>query len=165
MGETGDPRFSDALRRMIADRDPAVRKSAFASLAQLKTANSTPPVGDTWHVAGRALPGETSKGLRRLMAAVAAHDLREQLKITPLQFLLSEGNQHILNYSVTEKTLPEAMSVVFVIPRSRDAAGGAFFQGVLDCLRWKRPGDPWSILPYIEAGAGEAPPPRDPEPP
>jgi len=79
--------------------------------------------------------------------------------------MLSEGNQHVLNYKVTEKTLPEAMSVVFVIPRSRDAAGGAFFQGVLDCLRWKRPGDPWSILPYIEAGVSEPPPPRDPEPP
>jgi hypothetical protein len=99
------------------------------------------------------------------MLAVAADDLREQPKIVPLQFLLTEGNHHVLNYKVIEKTLPEAMSVVFVIPRSRDAAGGAFYQGVLDCLRWKRPGDPWSILPYIEAGVGEAPPPRDPEPP
>jgi hypothetical protein len=57
------------------------------------------------------------------------------------------------------------MSVIFVIPRSREAAGGAFFDGVLSCLKWKRPGDYWSVLPYIEAGDGEPPPPRDPEPP
>jgi HEAT repeat protein len=165
MGESGDPRFSDALRRMIADSDAGVRKRALASLAQLKAANSTLPVGDAWHLGGRVIEGETSRGLKRLMLGVASDELREQQKVVPLQFLLSEGNQHVLNYKVSEKTLPEAMSVVFVIPRSRDAAGGAFVRAVLDCLRWKRPADPWSILPYIEAGASEAPPPRDPEPP
>jgi hypothetical protein len=57
------------------------------------------------------------------------------------------------------------MSVSFVIPRSREAASGAFFEGVLSCLKWKRPSDLWSVLPYIESGDGEPPPPRDPEPP
>ncbi|MEO8368561.1 MAG: HEAT repeat domain-containing protein [Candidatus Solibacter sp.] len=164
MGESGDPRFADALRRMIADSDAGVRKRAFVSLAQLKAVNYAPPVGDIWHLSGRMLEGETNKGLKRLKIGAAYDDLREA-RIAPAQFMLSEGNQHILNYKVTEKALPEAMSVVFVIPRDRDAAGGAFFQGVVDCLRWKRPSDPWSILPYIEAGTCEAPPPRDPEPP
>jgi hypothetical protein len=36
---------------------------------------------------------------------------------------------------------------------------------VLNCLRWKRPSDLWSVLPYIETGDGESPPPHDPEPP
>ena len=165
MGESGDPRFSDALRRMIADSDAGVRKRAFASLTQLKAVNCSPPVGNLWHLGGSVVEEETGKGFKRAMLGVASDELREQPRILPLQFMLSEGNQHVLNYKVTEKTLPEAMSVVFVIPRSRDAAGGAFFQGVLDCLRWKRPGDPWSILPYIEAGVSEPPPPRDPEPP
>ena len=90
--------------------------------------------------------------------------MRELPKVAPLQFLLSEGGQYITSYKVSEKPLPEAMSVVFVIPRSREAAGGAFFDGVLRCLRWKRPSDLWSILPYIETGDGEPPPPHDPEP-
>jgi HEAT repeat protein len=46
------------LRRMIGDSDAGVRKRAFAALAQLKIANSAPPVGDAWHLAGRMLEGE-----------------------------------------------------------------------------------------------------------
>jgi hypothetical protein len=165
MGEAGDPRFTESLRRMISDPEAVVRKRAFAALAQIKTANAQAPVGERWHVAGRMLAGDSAKGLRRLMLAVAGEDMREQPKVAPLQFLLSEGAQYITSYKVTEKPLPESMSVVFVIPRSREAADGAFFQGVLNCLRWKRPSDLWSLLPYVETGDGEAPAPRDPEPP
>ena len=111
------------------------------------------------------LAGESLKGLRRLILAVAADDMREPPKVAPLQFMLSEGGQHVTSYKISEKPLPEAMSVIFVIPRSREAAGGAFFEGVANCLRWKRPSDLWSVLPYIETGDGEPPPPRDPEPP
>ena len=165
MGETGDPRFTEALRRLISESDAAVRKRAFAALGQLKAANGQPAAGEPWHLAGRMLGGESLKGLRRLMLAVAGEDMREQPKVAPLQFVLSEGNQYITSYKVSEKPLPEAMSVVFVIPRSREAAGGAFFEGVLSCLKWKRSSDLWSVLPYIETGDGEPPPPRDPEPP
>jgi hypothetical protein len=165
MGETGDPRFTESLRRLIADPDPVVRKRAFAALAQIKVANAQPPIGEKWHLAGRMLSGESLKGLRRLMLAVAGDDMRDPPKVAPLQFLLSEGGQYVTSYKITEKPLPEFMSVSFVIPRSREAAGGAFFEGVLSCLKWKRPSDLWSVLPYIEYGDGEPPPPRDPEPP
>lgn len=165
MGESGDPRFTESLRRMISDPEAVVRKRAFAALAQIKTANAQPPVGERWHVAGRMLAGESVKGLRRLMLAVASEDMRAQPKVAPLQFLLSEGAQYITSFKVTEKPLPESMSVVFVIPHSREAADGAFYEGALNCLRWKRPSDLWSLLPYIETGDGEAPVPRDPEPP
>lgn len=165
MGETGDPRFTEALRRLISEPDTMVRKRAFTALAQIKAANAQPPSGEQWHVAGRMLGGESLKGLRRLMLAVAAEGMREQPKVAPLQFMLSEGGQYITSYKVTEKPQSEAMSVAFVIPRSREAAGGAFFQGVLSCLKWKRPSDLWSLLPYIETGDGEPPPPDDPDPP
>jgi HEAT repeat protein len=165
MGEAGDPRFTDTLRRMISDPDAVVRKRVFAALAQIKTANAQPVVGDRWHIAGRMLAGESAKGLRRLMLAVAGEDMREQPKVAPLQIMLSEGAQYITSYKVTEKPLPESMSVVFVIPRSRETANGAFYDGVLNCLRWKRPSDLWSLLSYIETGDGETPAPRDPEPP
>jgi hypothetical protein len=166
MGESADPRFSEALRRMIGEPDAAVRKCAFASLARLKAANAQAATGVEWHVAGRMLPGESLKGLRRIMVAVAADDARcAQPKVAPLQFVLSEGGQFITSYKVAEKPQAEAMSVIFVIPRSREAAGGAFFEGAARCLRWKRPSDLWCILPYIECGDGEPPPPRDPDPP
>ena len=162
MGETGDARFTEALRRMIAESDPTVRKRAFCSLAQLKAANSQPPVGEVWHLAVSMLADDTSKGQKRLMLAVAGNDIREKIRITPLQFLLSEGNQHVVNYRITEKQVPDAISVAFVLPRSRETAGGTFFEGVLNCLRWKRQSDLWSILPYADS---EALLPRVPDPP
>src|SRR5450755_4522043 len=136
MGEAGDPRFTESLRRMISDPDAVVRKRVFAALAQIKTANAQPPVGERWHVAGRMLSGESLKGLRRLMLAVAGEDMRDPPKVAPLQFLLSEGAQYVTSYKISERALPEFMNVSFVIPRSREAAGGAFFEGVLSCLKW-----------------------------
>ena len=165
MGESADPRFSDALRRMISEPDATVRKRAFASLARLKAANAQPAIGSEWHLAGRMMPGESIKGMRRIMVAVAADDARELPKVAPLQFMLSESGQFVTSFKVTEKPEAPAMSVIFVIPRSREAAGGAFFEGATRCLGWKRPSDLWSILPYIEVGDGEPPPPHDPDPP
>jgi hypothetical protein len=165
MAEARDPRFTEALRRMISDPDATVRTSVFAGLAQIKAANAQPPVGEKWHVAGRMIAGESVHGLRRLVLAVAAEDMREYPKVAPLQFLLTEGGQYVTSYKISEKPLPESMSVVFVIPRSREAAGGAFFEGVLHCLRWKRPSDLWSLLPYIQTEDGEAPLPHEPDPP
>lgn len=164
MGETGDPRFTDALRRLISESDPTVRKRAFAALSCVKATNSQAVVGVEWHVAGRILAGESLKGMRRAMVTVASDDFRDIPKVAPLQFLLSEGGQYITSYKVGEKNQSEAISVVFVIPRSKAAAGGAFFEGVARCLGWKRPSDLWSILPYVETGDGEVPPPHDPDP-
>jgi HEAT repeat protein len=165
MGETADPRFSEALRRMLSDPDASARRRAFAALARLKAANAQQAMGPEWHVAGRMLPGETLKGTRRIMVAVAADDAREQPKVAPLQFLLNEGGQFVTTYKVVEKPEPPAMSVIFVIPRCRETAGGAFFDGAARCLSWKRQSDLWSILPYIETGDGEPPAPHDPDPP
>jgi hypothetical protein len=164
MGETGDPRFTDSLRRLIAESDPTVRKRAFAALSRMKALNSQTVLGVEWHVAGRLLAGESLKGTRRVMLAVASDDFRDIPKVAPLQFTLSEGGQYVTSYKVNEKSPPEAISVIFVIPRSREAAGGVFFEAVTRCLTWKRPSDLWSILPYIETGDGEAPPPHDPDP-
>jgi len=89
MGEARDPRFTEALRPMISDPDAKVRKLVFAALGQIKAANAQPSAGERWYVAGRMLAGESLKGLRRLVLAVAAEDMREQPKVAPLQFILS----------------------------------------------------------------------------
>jgi hypothetical protein len=164
MGESGDCRFTDSLRRLLSDPDSVVRKRAFAALSRIKATNAQPALGTEWHLAGRIVPGESAKGMRKAMLAVNSDDIREIPKIAPLQFLLSEAGQHITSYKVTESAAPEAISVIFVIPRSREAAGGAFFAAASRCLTWKRPSDLWSILPYIETGDGEPPAPHDPDP-
>ena len=91
MGETGDPRFTDALRRMITESDPAVRKRAFAALGPAQGGQLAARYRCEWHLAGRMLAGESLKGMRRAMLAVASDDIRDQPKVAPLQFLLSEG--------------------------------------------------------------------------
>jgi HEAT repeat protein len=161
MSETADPRFSDALRRLISESDPVLRKRAFTGLSRIKNALAQPPAGAEWHMAGRILTGETLKGMRRAVLSVVSGDFREVPKVMPLQFLLSEGGQYITNYDVRERAQAEMMNVIFVIPRSREAAGGAFFEGVLRCLAWKRPSDLWCILPYLETGDGEIPEPQE----
>src|ERR1035441_4142644 len=133
MGDGRDRR--PAVHRIVAPPHPGTRP--YGS----QPGPPAPAGGATWHVAGRMLGAESLKGLRRLMLAVAGEDMREQPKVAPLQFVLSEGNQYITSYRVSEKPVPEAMSVVFVIPRTREAAASAFFEGVLSCLRWKRPSD------------------------
>ena len=164
MGASGDPRFTDSLRRLISDADPVVRKRAFAALNRIKSANGQLMQGQPWHLAGRILAGESNRGIRRALIAVASDDFRDQPKVAPLQFLLSEAGQYITSYKVVEKPAPEPISVVFVIPRSRDGAGGAFFSAAARCLAWKRPSDLWSILPYIEMGDGAPPASRPPDP-
>jgi hypothetical protein len=156
MGETRDFRFSETLRRLLNDGDPTVRKRAFAALAKLKTAAAQIIGSGTWHVAGRWLAGESAKGTRRLMVAVAGEDARELPKIPSLGFVLSEAGTYVTSYRVTEKPAPDPMSVVFLLPRGRQAAQ-SFTDGIESCLKWKRPGDLWCILPYVESGDGGPP--------
>lgn len=155
MGETGDVRFQDPLRRLLNDPDPTARKRAFAALGRLKV--NSPQTFDSaaWHVAAR-IYGADSKGMRRARIAVAADDARELPAMPPLGFLLSEDGSHVMSYKVTERAPAEAMSVVFLLPREPEAAA-PFREGIESCLKWKRTSDLWCILPYIESGDGVMP--------
>jgi hypothetical protein len=157
MGETGDPRFTDALRRMINDSDQTVRKRAFAALARIKTSAAVAAAGIIWRVGVRSAPGEGLRGTRRVLVTVAGDDAKELPRIPPLGFVLSEGGSYVTSYKVTERPAPDAMSVVFVLPRARQSAQ-PFYEAIETCLKWKRNSDLWSILPYVEAGEGEIPP-------
>ncbi|HXA50170.1 MAG TPA: HEAT repeat domain-containing protein, partial [Candidatus Acidoferrum sp.] len=155
MGETGDVRFQEPLRRMLNDPDPIARRRAFAAIGRLKV--NSPQTSDyaAWHVAARVY-SEDSKGMRRALIAVAADDARDLPVVPPLGFLLSEDGSNVMSYKVTERPAQEAMSVVFLLPREPDAAL-AFRQGIEGCLKWKRTSDLWCILPYIESGDGMLP--------
>jgi hypothetical protein len=99
------------------------------------------------------------------MVAVAADGPQPSPKVVPLQFILSEGNQYVTSYRVSEKPEPEALSVVFVIPRTAEPDFRPFQEAALRCLRWKRPSDLWCVLRYLESGesscqAQDLPPPQ-----
>jgi len=150
MGETGDVRFSDVVRRLLLEPEPLVRKRALTALGRIKQAANSCTGLPSFRVAARPMTASKLKGTRRLMVAVAADDAKEPPKIAPLNFVLSEGNQYITSYKVTNKPESEAISVIFVIPRTGESDFQPFQEGALTCLKWKRPSDLWCVLPYLE---------------
>jgi hypothetical protein len=161
MGETGDIRFQEILRRMLSDSDPIARKRALSALSRLKT-NAAQSFNDaTWHLAARTMTD--GKGGRRALLAIAGNDNRDLPPIPSLNFHLSEHGSYVFSYKVSERPAPDAMSVVFLMPRSQEA-GGAFRGAIESCLKWKRPNDLWCIQPYLETGERTMPDAgRDPE--
>jgi hypothetical protein len=163
MAETGDFRFTDVLRGMLNDPDLTVRRHVFAALGRIKRSTSQSLSGKTWQ-AGAKLAGGNVSGTRRVLISVVADNTRQAPTVPPLGFILSEGASFVTSYSVIERPAAEAMSLVFVIPRSRDAAPG-MYEALESCLKWKRTSDLWSILPYLETGDGEPPAVQEPDPP
>jgi hypothetical protein len=157
MGETGDVRFSDIVRRLLLQQDPLVRKRALVALGRIKQANAEP--GEPpWRISGSFETSPKIDGPRRVMAAVASIGAAELKRIAPIHFVLCEGGRYVTSYKVNEKPLADAINVIFIIPRTAEPGYQPFVEGILSCLQWKRPGDRWCLLPYAEDGdSGPAP--------
>lgn len=153
MGKCADPRFREPLALLMNDATPMVRSQAFRALGSIKLAGILAREGTPLRVSGllleRAIHG-TRKGSRRLRLAVNSVDGSVQSKVKPIQFLLSEDGQPILEYWVLEREAQEAMSVVFVLPRYTEASEveSPCAKAALKCLRWKRPSDLWGCLTW-----------------
>ena len=150
MGETGDPRFTELLARMMREPNAAVRARAMASLGKIKTAVARSRQGTQWLATGLLLEADPQKSLRRLQLAVMSEGGAEHQRILPTQFLLTEGSKNVLNYKVTEQPSPEAMSVSFVFPRHASKETPPWASGGLNCREWKRTSDLWSVDTYAE---------------
>jgi hypothetical protein len=73
----------------------------------------------------------------------------ESLKLLPTHFIVSEDNQTVMSYQVLERPAREAMTVIFVFPRTATPHLAPWNQGALRCLDWKRPADLWCTVPYL----------------
>jgi len=148
MGETGDPRFSEILGRMIADHDGNVRRNAFSAVGRIRAAAAQASQAAEWPVAGFCGAKDPRTGQRRVSVAVVTADGRESPRVLPAQFVLSENGEPVWSYRVTERPAPEGMTVIFLFPRKVDNTGQDWDQGALRCLNWKRSSDFWSLVPY-----------------
>lgn len=150
MGETGDPRFSEVLGRMIADDNGAVRKSAFAAVRRIREAMVRVTQAPEWPVALAPGVRNPRTGERRVAVAVVTADGRGSPPVLPVQFILTENAQTVWSYRVTEKMAPGPLTVLFLFPRRRDSGGQEWDHGALRCLNWKRSTDLWSAVPYSD---------------
>jgi hypothetical protein len=157
MGETGDPRFSENLVRMLVEPNTTVRKRALEALRGIKAALAQTGFCNRWRMAGIMAnqPGDLQRSQRRVHLAVTTEDGTALPKILATQFILSENGQNVLSYKVTEKPPVDAMSVLFVFPRAVEQDTPPWNQGALKCLAWKRPSDLWASLPFLPAGDPE----------
>jgi HEAT repeat protein len=149
MGETGDPRFSEVLGRMLADLNAGVRKRAFAAVSQIKLAAAQLAQNREWLVSAFLVGKESQKTARRVRVAVVPGNGSENLKFLPTHFIVSEDNQAVMSYQVFERPARQAMTVIFVFPRTTTPDIAPWNQGALRCLDWKRPTDLWCTVPYL----------------
>ena len=150
MGETGDPRFTRTLARMVGEANIAVRTRAFAALGRIRAATAQARRASERRVVARFQPSRRT-GWRELRVDVASGDGHEQIVILPTQLILIEDGREVVNYSVDRRPTPPEMAIAFLFPRTAEPAGTPFRKGALNALAWKRPSDLWSVAPYIPA--------------
>lgn len=152
MGETGDPRFSETLGRLMSESSSFVRKRAFAELSRLKAAAKARQ-GREWRVAARLLP--VSGSMRQFGFEASPPDGGAAPLLLPTRFILSEDGQPVTQYQVEAYVPPEALALTFLFPHSASpdspAIGPPWLQGAIGCLNWKRPSDQWCATFYLPA--------------
>jgi len=159
MGEAADPRFSEALARMLRDTHPPVRTRALGGLGRIKAFLAKTRQTRPWHMAGMVLDNPR-RNLRRLRLAIAAEDGGEYPAALGTHFLVSEDGQPVISYRTGDWQAPRPMSVVFVFPSGGDPSAEGWVRGALSCRNWKRRSDFWGLESYIppgEAGGGDRP--------
>jgi hypothetical protein len=159
MGETGDRRFRDTVAQLLRDPHPMVRSRALRSVARIKAAMAQSASGPPWRLSSLMLETMAAaasagpKQMRRVQVAVAApNSATAMLRAT--HFIVCEDGQPVMNYRVTVRPSPPAMSVVFLFPRAGEAQEPPWVTGALRCLAGKRVSDLWAYLPWVPASEG-----------
>lgn len=148
MGITGSPRFQPVLTRLINAGDPQLRQQAIRSLSRIRQTCRTSQLAGAFAIALWPDTLWSDHGDRecstKLIATVGTGRESHVPNLLPTEFLLLEGEQWILDYSVVEHSAAPAMAVGFLIPGIRHAADPA----LMEQLEQKRPADQWCVQRY-----------------
>ncbi|MBZ5617856.1 MAG: HEAT repeat domain-containing protein [Acidobacteriia bacterium] len=150
MGETGDPRFTKTLARMVGEPNVSVRTGAFAALGKIRAATARVHQAGARSIVACFQPNGQS-GWRELHVDVGAKDGPKQARLLPTEFILVEDGQDVVSFAIEECPVPPLLSITFILPGIAGAASTPFQQGALKALAWKRPPDFWSLAHYIPA--------------
>jgi hypothetical protein len=151
MGQTGDPRFKDALAGMLTDANAMVRRRVLTALKALKNNNSE---NMTWIVAGRSVPGEPQKLLRRITMAVASVRQQPAAPLVATNFILTEDGKPVTDYTLTERSLGDSVSTIFIFPKMKEEEESPWKAGAITAVPWKRPSDHWAAMHYLLESTG-----------
>ena len=163
MGETGDERFSAALARLERDPVIAVRSRALKANNRLRAALARASQAAPWHVAGHFMKAGSApqQGNRRLLASVNPSDGKGLIQLLPTQFHLIEDGNPILSYGVTERAVPQTVSLFFVFPREGAHPDSPWVAAARRCLSFKPAADRWACLQWASPGASAGADPED----
>jgi HEAT repeat protein len=161
MGETGHPRFANAISGMLRDPHPLPRRAALTAMGRINAAA----------VRARQLPVRRlgayyskdggSGGLRRVGLAVALLPGAEESSILPTHVFLAEDGRAVHHYQMGKPAAGEQSLVMFLIPNSEAATPSPWSRYALACLNLKRPEDAWSCLPYASGVLQSGDPPAE----
>ncbi len=158
MGQTGDPRFGEALARMMREPNRAVRGGAMAALGKIKIATALSRQKQKWLASASLLEYDPRKSGSGFRLALTAGENGAHCRILPTHVILTEDSQNVTNYKVVERLPAEAVSVIFMFPRIGIPANSAWTRGALKCLAAARPSDLWAVEYYLtEPSTSETP--------
>jgi hypothetical protein len=152
MGESGDPRFTDALASLLREPDAVVRKRAFSALGRLRALSLRSSQAVSCRLAARLL--DAGPGACRLALTVAGSSGWSSPDLLPTHFILSEDARIVQSYRVAARPVPETLFVVFLLPVNGRLE--VWREAALACFPWKRPSDLWACDFYEGAAAQEA---------
>lgn len=155
MGESGDPRFREALRALVGAENAMVRKRAAASLQILEAEAAKPESGLPWRMAALGgagpeggAPQSQERAAKRVRVAVQCADGKPPPRILPTRFWVLEDGRPVLDYRVEELEVPDTLALALVIPLTADGLEMPMVSGALRALVWKRPRDAWGVVRY-----------------
>jgi hypothetical protein len=158
MGESGDPRFTECLGKLLREPNATVRARALAALGRIKNSVAQARQSAEWRASALVLECDPQKTSRRVQVAVTGEE-GDQPRLVPTQFILTEDGKLVLQYRITERPTVEAISAIFLFPRRALQESSVFTVGALNARAWKRSSDLWAVMSYGEdAGGGDEAP-------
>ena len=153
MGQTGDPRFKDVLAGMLSDSSVVVRRRVLSALKSIKSSTSC-GANSLWYVAGRPMPGEPQKSLRKIVLTVASDKVQPPAPLVATNFILTEDGKPVNEYRLMDRPPGDSISAIFLFPKVKDDEECPWKAGALAALPWKRPSDHWATMHYLPESAG-----------
>jgi len=151
---TGDPRFLGMLGKMVSDRDAKVRHNVFRALTEIRRRKAVLCAAPALRVfLAESVNGAETE--RRLRIAVRTDSGKLVHRIAALQFVLTEGQEEVSEYSVQEMACPGSLTMGVAFPKADKPSQSyrpIYSASVQQCIPSTRQQDEWVAVEYDPVG-------------